>query len=410
MNIFAIKQKKLRFFLLYGKNVHMLIARYLKEPIRRDLEDKMVFMSGPRQVGKTTLAKTFLKQKDDRYYNWDRREDRRAILPARWPAVKSTIVLDELHKYRHWKGWIKGEYDTHGDRIRFLITGSARLDIYRKGGDSLQGRYHSHRLHGLSVGELRHTPLNLEPGKEIEFPGKTDQDALSSLFKYGPFPEPFLKQNERSLRRWRRERLDRFFKEDVRELENVRDLSSMELLVDLLEDRVGGLISLQSLREDLEVSHRAVSHWVEILERLYLCFRIAPFAHSKVRSLKKAAKLFFWDYSSVPKEGPRFENLVACHLLKLKHALEDQEGYDMGLYYLRDASKREVDFLVTKDKKPWFAVECKMTSRKVNPALNYFGQRLNIPYLYQLTLKPGDDTLDSNVRVMPAGKFLAALP
>jgi predicted AAA+ superfamily ATPase len=399
----------LRFYLLYGKNIYM-VTRYVKEMVEQDLTEKMVFISGPRQVGKTTLAKTFLRKDDDRYYSWDRREDRKKILSARWPAVESTVVLDELHKYRHWKGWVKGEYDVHGDRIRFLVTGSARLDIYRKGGDSLQGRYHAHRLHGFSVGELKHTAAGLKPGKQIEFPERIDRQVVPSLFHYGPFPEPFLKQNERSLRRWRRERLDRFFREDVRDLENVRDLSSMELLADMLEDRVGSLLSLQALREALDVSHRAVSHWMEILDRLYLCFRIQPFTHSAVRSLKKAAKVYLWDWSSVPEEGPRFENLVACHLLKLKHALEDQQGYSIGLYYLRDASKREVDFLVTAHRKPWFAVECKTASRSVNPALNYFGARLQIPYLYQLTLEAGEDFLDGKVRVMPAGKFLGSLP
>ena len=407
---FAKKQKNLCFFLLCGKNTYMIISRYSKETIEKDLEEKMVFVSGPRQVGKTTLAKTFLTKSEDRYYNWDRREDRKKVLSAAWPAMESTVVIDELHKYRHWKRWIKGEYDTHGDRIRFLITGSARLDIYRKGGDSLQGRYHAHRLHGFTVGELNRSAEQLDPGRDISFPDKGDPETVASLFHYGGFPEPFLKQNERSLRRWRRERLDRFFREDVRELENVRDLSSMQLLADMLEDRVAGLVSLQSLREDLEVSHRAVSHWMDILERLYFCFRISPFTHSAIRSLKKAAKIYLWDWSSVPNKGSRFENLVACHLLKMKHSLEDQEGYNIGLYHLRDASRREVDFLVTVEKKPWFAVEVKMASRSVNPALNYYAERLQIPYLYQITFETGEDELNGKVRVMPAGKFLAALP
>jgi len=388
----------------------MIVERYLRDPIASDLEEKMVFLSGPRQVGKTTLAKTFLQRKTDLYYNWDNREDRRKILSSRWPAVKSTVVLDELHKYRHWKSWIKGEYDIHGGRIRFLITGSARLDIYRKGGDSLQGRYHAYRLHGFSVGELSHVRLALEPGKAIEFPEQNAEDLIPSLFEYGPFPEPFLKQNKRTLRRWQRERLDRFFREDVRELENIRDLSSMELLADMLEERVGSPLSLQSLREDLEVSHRAVTHWMDILERLYFCFRIAPFSHRSVRSLKKMPKVYLWDWSSVREQGARFENLVAGHLLKLKHFLEDYEGYDIGLYYLRDVFKREVDFLVTYDKKPWFAVECKTTGRAVNPALTYFGERLEIPYLYQISLEQGEDVLDDKVRVMPASRFLAAFP
>jgi predicted AAA+ superfamily ATPase len=400
----------LQFYLLYGKFNYMPIKRYLEEPIGNDLEEKMVFISGPRQVGKTTLAKTFLKTAGDRYYNWDRREDRKEILAARWPSNRATLVLDELHKYRLWKRWIKGEYDTHGDRIRFLITGSARLDLYRKGGDSLQGRYHTHRLHGFSVGELLQTTQAFKPGEAIEFPGDNDPKVILDLLHYGPFPEPFLKQNTRSLRRWRRERLDRFFREDIRELENVRDLSSMELLADLLENRAGGLLSLQSLREDLEVSHRAVSHWLDILERFYYCYRITPFTHKAVQSLKKTSKVYLWDWSSVLDEGARFENLIAGHLLKMKHVLEDQEGYRIGLHYLRDVSKREVDFLVTIDKKPWMAIECKKGDRSVNPALNYFGERLKIPFLYQLTLEGKEDILTGRVRVMPAARFLSALP
>ncbi|MBI4768673.1 MAG: ATP-binding protein [Deltaproteobacteria bacterium] len=370
----------------------------------------MVFLSGPRQVGKTTLAKTFLKKEEDQYYNWDRREDRKRILSAQWPATPATIVLDELHKYRRWKSWIKGEYDTQGSRIRFLITGSARLDVYRRGGDSLQGRYHAHRLHGFSMGELLNSSQPLVPEKEIEFPSQSDPNLILSLLHFGPFPEPFIKQNERSLRRWRRERLDRFFREDVRELENIRDLSSMELLSDLLESRVASPLSLQSLREDLEVSHRAVSHWLEILERFYYCFKVPPFTHKAVRSLKKISKVYLWDWSAVPDEGSRFENLVAGHLLKLKHVLEDQEGYRIGLHYLRDADKREVDFLISSDNKPWFALECKKSGRTVNPALTYFGDRLKIPFLYQLNLEGTEDFFNGRVRVMPAAKFLSTLP
>ncbi|HBE44779.1 MAG TPA: AAA family ATPase [Deltaproteobacteria bacterium] len=388
----------------------MMIERYLKEPVSNDLIEKMVFISGPRQVGKTTLAKTFLKDKNDRYYNWDNRDDRREMLTAQWPAENALIVFDELHKYKNWKSWIKGEYDKHKERIRFLITGSARMDIYRKGGDSLQGRYHSHRLHGFSVGELLHKKGMIEPGKGLEFSSNHNKDIIMPLFHYGPFPEPFLKQNKRHLRRWHRERMDRFFREDVRDLENVRDLSLMELLADMLKDRVGSPLSIQSLREDLEVSHKAISHWIGIFERLYFCFTITPFARSKVRSLKKIPKLYLWDWSSVSDPGARFENLVACHLLKMKHALEDQEGFNIGLYYLRDISKREVDFLVTYNEKPWFAVECSIGGRSINSALYYFGKRLNIPYLYQISLEGEDDVYDGDVRVMSAGKFLTALP
>jgi len=152
----------------------------------------MVFLSGPRQVGKTTLAKSFLTAETDHYYNWDNREDRKRVMTANWPAEKATLVFDELHKYKKWKGWIKGEYDRHGDRLRLLITGSARLDIYRKGGDSLQGRYHAHRLHGFSLGEMERPPSHPEPFQALEFPKAAAPDTLHSLLQFGPFPEPFL--------------------------------------------------------------------------------------------------------------------------------------------------------------------------------------------------------------------------
>ena len=184
----------------------------------------------------------------------------------------------------------------------------------------------------------------------------------------------------------------------------------MELLADLLQTKVGSLLSLQSLREDLEVSHRAVSNWIEILDRLYFCYRITPFSHKAVRSLKKVSKLYLWDWASIAEEGPRFENLVAGHLLKLRHALEDQEGYRVGLHYLRDAEKREVDFLVTFEKKPWFAVECKVKAEPPNPSLRYFGERVGIPYLFQIHMEGKKDIFDGAIRVMPAAKFLAALP
>ncbi|MCU0579349.1 MAG: ATP-binding protein [Desulfobacterota bacterium] len=388
----------------------MLIPRYIEEAVRQDLEYKMVFVSGPRQVGKTTLARSFLTNAVDRCYNWDTRDDRKEMMAARWPAEKATLVFDELHKYKKWKSWIKGEYDRHGDRLRFLITGCARLDIYRKGGDSLQGRYHAHRLHGFSLGETGPARPLPVPLQTLEFPETTSPDILKNLLRFGPFPEPFLSQNTRTLKRWQRERMDRFLREDIRDLENVRDLSALELLADLLIGRVGSPLSIQSLREDLEVSHRAVAHWLTILERLYYCFIVPPYSQRLERALKKIPKVYLWDWSLVLDEGARFENLVAGHLLKLKHALEDQEGYRMGLYYLRDVTKREVDFLMTADGNPWLAVECKMGARSAAPALRYFGERLEIPNLYQVTLQGYEDILDGPVRIMPVAKFLAALP
>lgn len=386
-------------------------SRYLEAPIREDLAAKMVFLAGPRQVGKTTLARAILaEQPAGVYLSWDNRADRKEIRAARWPGGEALVVLDELHKWRGWKGWLKGEFDQHRDRLRFLVTGSARLDLYRRGADSLQGRYHHYRLHPFSCREaLSETPPAIEPGRELEIPPSGRREGLEALLRFGGFPEPFLAQSPRTLRRWQKERLDRFFREDVRDLEPIRDLSSIQVLADLLPERVGSPLSLNALREDLEVSHRAVTHWMAILDRLYYVFHVAPFVTSQVRALRKMPKVYLWDSGLVDAPGPRFENLIALHLLKLCHYLEDREGYPVALRYLRDRAGREVDFLVTVDAQPWFAVEAKLSATRVDPALGYFRERLKIPWSYQMTLEGERDFVQDGVRVLPAHRFLSAL-
>jgi predicted AAA+ superfamily ATPase len=389
----------------------MAIARYLEDPVARDLAEKMVFLAGPRQVGKTTAARRILEAcGPGAYFSWDRREDRRDIREARWPPGRALVVLDELHKYRQWKRWLKGEFDANRQRLRFLVTGSARLEVYRKGGDSLQGRYHHYRLHPFSCAEIAAPGRPLpDPGAEVEVPASSSRETLDALMEYGGFPEPFLAQSPRTLRRWRKERLDRFFREDVRDLETIRDLSAMETLADLLAERVASPLSLNSLREDLEASHRAVSHWVEVLDRLYFAFRVPPFAGKASHGLRKRAKVYLWDSTSVADRGARFENLVALHLLKFCHLLEDREGHRTQLLYLRDSFGREVDFLVTVDRKPWFAVEAKTGEPRVEPALRYYRDRLKIPWAYQVVLDGTRDFVQDGVRCLPAHRFLAAL-
>jgi len=388
----------------------MTEPRYLEPPIAADLRRKMVFVAGPRQVGKTTLAKRILAGwQTGIYLNWDNREHRAELRTPRWPAEESLIVLDEIHKWRGWKRWIKGEYDEHGDRLHFLVTGSARMDVYRRGGDSLQGRYHHYRLHPFTLAEIGAPAHRLEPGAEIPIPGGRPPDGLEALLRFGGFPEPFLAQSVRQHRRWLKERFDRFVREDVRDLGSVRDLSRIQMLADLLPERVASPLSLNSLREDLEVSHRAVSHWMDVLERLYFTFRIAPFRSKAVQSLKQMPKAYLWDWSAIDNEGARFENLVALHLLKLCHDLEDVEGHRVALHYLRDRAGREVDFLVTANRKPWFAVEAKIRDDRVDPSLLYFRDRLKIPWTYQISLDDARDVVDGGVRCLPAAKFLAAL-
>ena len=385
--------------------------RYDEAAIASDLSEKMVLLAGPRQVGKTTLARRLAARRETGLYlSWDNRADRAEIRAARWPGSKALVVLDELHKWRGWKGWLKGEFDKHRDRLRFLVTGSARLDIYRRGGDSLQGRYHHHRLHPFSCAEALAARHALpQPGQELQVPAGGDAGLVAALLRLGGFPEPFLAQSDRALRRWQKERLERFLREDVRDLEPIRDLSSFELLADLLPGRVGALLSLNALREDLEVSHRALTHWMGILETMYHVYRLRPFGGPRARSLSKMPKAYLWDWSLVPDPAARFENLLAGHLLKLCHYLEDSEGHPLALHYLRDRTGRETDFLVTVGRKPWFAVEAKLSETRVDPSLRHFKERLGIPWAYQVVLEGTRDFVEDGVRVVPARQFLAAL-
>ncbi len=391
----------------------MLKKRYLTSYIVEDLKSKMVFVSGPRQVGKTTLSTELITCffKESAYYNWDFKDDKKKILASQWPTEAELIILDELHKYTKWKTLIKGNYDKFKDQHKFLVTGSARLNVYRKGGDSLQGRYHNYRLHPFTYAEycqIKNTrPLTIyEPLNCENFNSKKD---LEAIYEFGGFPEPLIAQDNRTLRRWHRERFERLFREDIRDMESIRDLSSMQLLGDMLPEKVGAILSLNSIREDLEVSHKAVSLWMNVLESFYYQYRIYPYSNSNIRSLKKEPKLYLWDWSEVKEEGARFENCVGSHLLKLVHFLEDHGGYKAQLCYLRDRDKREVDFLVVIDGKPWFACEAKLNDTQISPHLRYFNDRIKIPFCYQVNRDSVDDYQDGNIRVLPASKFFSGL-
>ena len=394
-----------------GHTHFMVKQRYLTKFVTEDLKEKMVFVGGPRQVGKTTLARKLVGNhfQHPGYFNWDNRQDRRSIMQSSWPGDAELIILDEIHKYKKWKSLVKGEYDKLKDKYSFLITGSARLDLYRKGGDSMLGRYHYYRLHPFTLAEVVGRQSVPNVFEEVPIPSQTEKELFLGLDKFGGFPEPFLRQNARVLRRWHNQKVDRLFREDIRDVEQVRDIVNMQLLGDLLPDRAGSLLSLNSLREDLEVSHRAVSNWINILESFYYCFRIYPFAAKNYRSLKKEAKLYLWDWSEIEQEPARFENCVASHLLKLVHFLHDYEGYRAQLYYLRSIEKKEVDFLVTIDKKPWFAVEAKINDANASPHLYYFKDKLKIPFSYQVVKSNGVDRFMNGVRIVSANRFLAGL-
>ena len=360
--------------------------RYLFDTIDADLSEKMVFLSGPRQVGKTTLALQLAGATNLRhpaYLSWDDVRARPGIRRGEIPPGQPRVILDEIHKYARWRGLVKGLYDTREPGQSFLVTGSARLDVYRRGGDSLHGRYHPYRLHPLSLTEVGGHPT-----------------AVEALLRFGGFPEPFLRGSDRHWRRWQRERLDRVVRDDVRDLERVRELSLIELLVDALPSRVGSPLSVKNLREDLEVAHDTAERWLGILENLYVCFRIPPLGAPRIRAVKKERKLYLWDWSAVPDPGARLENMVASHLLKLCHFREDTEGHRMELRFLRDTDAREVDFVVLKNRKPLFAVEVKTGEGSVSPAVRYFKQRTSIPRWYQVHLGSKDVVVDG-VRILP---------
>ena len=353
----------------------MKLHRYLEIPVAKALNRKMVFVGGPRQVGKTTFALGFLGKDADEthpaYLNWDHPAVPPRLRMAELPPEEPLVLFDEIHKYARWRNLLKGIYDTEKSRRRILVTGSARLDYYRKGGDSLAGRYRYFRLHPFSLRELNRKPAVSD---------------VEALLKFGGFPEPLLSQNESEHRIWQRDRLSRVVREDLRDLERVHEISLVEHLAELLPSKVGSPLSIKSLREDLGIDHKTAERWLQILENLYVCFRVAPYGAPRVRAVKKAQKLYLWDWSSVEAMGPRFENMVASQLLKYCHWVEDTEGYSMELRYLRDTEKREVDFVVLKNRKPLFAVECKSGEKSLGAAIQYLAERTPIPRFYQTHL------------------------
>ena len=359
--------------------------RYLTAQVRADLARKMVFVAGPRQVGKTTLA-LGLPGGRAGYLNWDVAEHRERILRAQLPPTK-LWVFDEIHKYRKWRNYLKGVYDGRRAGQRVLVTGSGRLDLYRFGGDSLQGRYHLLRLHAFSARELKL---------------RTAGD-LRDLLTFGGFPEPFLGLSAVEARRWSREYRTRLIREDVASLERIQDLGHLELLMLRLPDLVGSPLSINSLREDLQISHRAASAWIAALERLYAIFRVPPLGAPRLRAVKKEQKHYHLDWSIVPSDAARFENLVACHLLKWVHFQQDALGRDVELRYFRDTDGREVDFVVVERRMPMLMVECKWADAEIDRNVRYLKARFPQTDAWQVSATGTKDFVSPDgIRVAPA--------
>jgi uncharacterized protein len=372
------------------------MKRALYNNIIEDLNEKMVFLSGPRQVGKTTLACEVLQAQRgenwaDYYLNWDDSRDRKTLLSGELPSAPGLIVLDEVHKYKAWRQLLKGFFDKKKQNSRFLVTGSAMLDFYRRGGDSLQGRYHFLRMHPLSLKEL----------------AGQSSSSLDDLMTLGGFPEPFFSGSAAKAKRWSHQYASRLVREEIVGLETVKDISSLEILSDRLPDLVGSPLSYNALREDLGVAHATVVRWIDILERLYSIFRILPFGSPKIRAVKKEVKHYHFDWTRVSNSAFRFENLVACHLYKECNFIEDTQGRSVSLRYFRDTDKREVDFVVMEGQKPRMFVECKMSDEKVSPHLQYLKQRFPEVEAVQVVYNGKKDVRnESGTRIVPAKTFL----
>ncbi len=377
-----------------------MIKRYLHEQALKDLKRKMLFISGPRQCGKTTFAQSLGKERlqsegrSPQYLNWDSLLDRDIIMRESFAGEQGMIIFDEIHKYAHWRRLLKGLYDKRKEELRILVTGSARLDYYRHGGDSLQGRYHHLRLLPFSFREVTHLGA----------------DSLDQLFRLGGFPEPFLSGSEDEARRWSLEYRARLIEEDLAGLERVSQVSLVQRLAFRLPDLVGSPLSINSLREDLEVSHQTIARWIDILERIYHLFRIPPFGSPKIRAVKKECKHYHYDWTLCRDAGARFENMVACHLFKECCFIEDSKGIARELRYFRDTDRREVDFVVVEDSNPLLFVECKFSDTKISPALRYLKNKFpTVPALQVVQQAQIDFTNSDGIRVCSAEKFLAEL-
>ena len=349
---------------------------------------QMRFIAGPRQAGKTTLALEFLKQKrcQSFYYNWDDRGTRQRYREDPhfvWADIKTQssltqthpwVCFDEIHKMPKWKTILKGVFDSLESKVQIIVTGSARLDYFRRSGDSLVGRYFLFHLYPLNLFELTSkTTQGLVPKKDpLQFieerlhHAQYHQEKMEGLLKWGGFPEPLLKGSETFCRKWHADYLDRLVREDIRDLTQVRDLENVMSLIMLLPKRIGRPLSLNSLSQDLEVSHTAVRNYMKALELTYILFQISPYSRYIQRSLRKEKKVYFFNWMGISQESSRYENYVACELLAWVNGWNDAGLGGFELYYVRTRMGKETDFLILWDGKPWMLVEAKLGDQPID--------------------------------------------
>lgn len=376
----------------------------------------MAFLSGPRQVGKSTVAKAL----GGRYLSWDRPEDRAILVQGPRKVAEAAgldqlvdephrLVLDEIHRFGGWRDLLKSVFDAYEPRV--LATGSARLDVFSHAGDALVGRYFSYRMHPLSLGETT-DPAYLETG--LHRPPAEGQVGLEDLLRFSGFPEPLARGEASFHRRWVNARRSQLLREELRDLTSVREIDGVLGLADLVRSRVGGGAPHRGLAQDLAVSPDTVARWLETLASLYHLFEVRPWFRNIARALRKQPKYYLWDHSQVPDPAARFENLVACALKKTCDLWTDVGAGDFDLRWIRDREGNEVDFVVVRDGDPWILVEAKMGARDLSGVLSEMAQKLAAPHAFQIVLDmpfvAADPFDQTRPVVVPAKTFLSQLP
>ena len=379
------------------------------------LHDRMSFICGPRQIGKTTLIRRHLDRlpQGGQYYNWDSMALRRQFAANALfflegiPAAQAPnemiptdrrpwIAFDEMHKYPKWKNILKGYIDEWKGRLQFVVAGSARLDFFRRSGDSLVGRYFLFKMNPLHPNDLTGAGIDRETAwhpksERLEFasPDRSFQEAAAQLLDISGFPEPLSVGTRDFYNRWKNDHIALITGEDVRDLSRIMNVQKLQTLVFLLPERVGSPLSLNSLRNILDCAHASVASWLETLKKVYLIFDIAPFAGKLKNSVLKERKVYFWDWGLLDDEGKRFENFIAVMLHRAVSAWREWGKGDYRLSYARTKDGREVDFVVTEGKRPYLIVECKNNETSLSPAIGYFKDRLQAPYAVQVTGRQG---------------------
>ena len=413
---------------IFGRNFKCM-QRIYQQVIEQHLNDfdQMLFLSGPRQAGKTTTARRIFSSHNGLYLNWDLVEDREKILSPTKDLLKNLnshvatlqkplIVFDEIHKYPHWKNHLKGLYDyTHWhDKIAIIVTGSARLDVYKKGSDSLMGRYFPYRIHPLSLREVTIQPPSINLETLIQNPVNPPKELYKALWQFGGFPEPFLRQSSRFHKQWTQLRFQQLFREEIRDSSTTRELDQMEILALTLQKQAGQLVKYSNLSTKIRVSDQTIRRWMAILDSFFFCFSVAPWSKNIPRSLLKEPKIYLWDWSVVKDEGSRFENFIASHLLKACHFWTDAGLGQYELFFVRTKDGKEVDFLITKEAKPWTLVEAKLNYNKtLSKSLVYFHRQLGTEHAFQVAdnMPYIDKSCFDYVNpvIVPASTFLSQL-